>query len=138
MTVWELPYLFDPVSNSTDRYPAIKAMLMHGTQMIAVHALLDTGSMSSYLPMGIARDLRLDLTGKERHAVGGGGIFSYIPTLIEECQLMDANNASFMRIKNMQICVSDAVPYPLIGRDYVFPEVKITFDEAAKSMKLES
>ena len=115
----------------------IIVMLMHGTQMLPVAALIDTGSTESYLPLRIARRLGLDLTGKKGRARGGGGDFQYVPAILEECHLMDERNAAFATLTGMQVCVAD-VPHMILGRDYIFRKFRITFDEVLETMTLES
>ena len=83
--------------------PMVWVVLVHNKRIWKVPALLDSGATQSFLPRHIAENLGLDLAGEAEHALGAGGTFRYIPTLLEGCQLVDDEGSVFGRL---QTCTS--------------------------------
>ena len=117
----------------------VNVKLIHKNQDLKTVALIDSGATSNFFPRELAEILELDLTKKPRDAVGAGGKFSNIDSLIGKCQLIKNKNSVFAEFTNLGInvpVVTNTLPYMVLGRDSIFQRFNIKFMERNEKVVL--
>lgn len=117
----------------------VHVKLIHKKQDLKTVALIDSGATSNFLPIELAQILDLDLTKDPNDAVGAGGTFSSITTLVGKCQLIKNKNAVFNEFINLKVNVPiqpNTLPYMVLGRDSIFRRFSIKFVEQTEKVIL--
>ena len=117
----------------------VNVKLIHKSQDLKTVALIDSGATSNFFPRELAEILDLDLSNEPKDAVGGGGKFSSISSLIGKCQLIKNQNAVFDEFTNLTVNVPVApntLPYMVLGRDSIFRRFDIRFMERTEKIIL--
>lgn len=117
----------------------VNVQLVHKNQDLKTAALIDSGATSNFLPRELAEILDLDLSQEPRDAVGAGGKFCNIESLIGKCQLVKNKNSVFDEFINLIINVpvkSNTLPYIVLGRDSIFRKFNIRFIEVEEKVIL--
>ena len=117
----------------------VNVKLVHKNQEIKTVALVDSGATSNFLPRELAEILDLDLSKEPKDAVGAGGKFRNIDSLIGKCQLIKNKNSVFDEFTNLRTNVPvepNTLPYMVLGRDSVFRKFNIRFMEIEEKIIL--
>ncbi len=117
----------------------VNVILIHKGRDLKTVALVDSGTTSNFLPRELAEILDVDLTKKPKDAVGAGGKFSSIASLIGKYQLIKNKNAVFDEFVNLEVNVpvkEDTLPYMVLGRDSIFRRFDIIFMEMREKIIL--
>lgn len=122
----------DSITNQTYKLPMVHVRLIHKKETIATTALIDSGATTNFLPKELAEILAVDLSGKHKSAIGAGGEFTSVNTIVGKCQLIKNQNTVFDEFVNLPISVPikpQTLPYMVLGRDSVFRNFTIRFLE---------
>lgn len=117
----------------------VNVKLVHKNQELKTVALIDSGATSNFLPRELAEILDLDLSQEPKDAVGAGGKFRNIDSLIGKCQLIKNKDSAFDEFINLRINVpvkSNTLPYMVLGRDSIFQKFNIRFIEMEEKVIL--
>lgn len=117
----------------------VNVKLVHKNQDLKTVALIDSGATFNFFPRELAEILNLDLSQEPKDAVGSGGKFSNINSLIGKCQLIKNKDAVFEEFTNLIINVPvepNTLPYMVLGRDSVFRRFNIRFMEREEKIIL--
>ncbi len=129
----------DPITNVTYKLPMVNVKLIHKDRDLKTAALIDSGSTSNFLPRELAEILDLDLSEEPRDAVGAGGTFSNVSSLIGTCQLIKNKESVFDEFTNFEVNVpiaSNTLPYMVLGRNSIFGRFSIKFMERTEKIIL--
>ena len=134
-----LPFLSYPDSGSAYMFPMIQVTLVHLNRVWTTVALIDSGSMTSFMPRNIAEFLGLDLGREPAYATGVGGDFPQITTRIDRCRLVNRRDVVFEEFADLQVHVPlerNALNFMILGRDSIFRKFNTTFMEVSKKTVL--
>lgn len=109
--------------------------LVSGSVSLTTIGLVDSGATVSFIPTGLAEILDLPDEGPQS-VVGAGGRFDAYRTTISKIEILKRRKA-FASFKDAKVLVPrnpDAIPYVILGRDYIFPRFRITFIEEEQRM----
>ena len=122
----------DSITNQTYKLPMVHVRLIHKKETIETTALIDSGATTNFLPKELAEILAVDLSGKHKSAIGAGGEFTSVNTIVGKCQLIKSQNTVFDEFVNLPISVpikTQTLPYMVLGRDSIFRHFTIRFLE---------
>ncbi len=122
----------DSVTSQTYKLPMVHVRLIHRMETIETTALIDSGATTNFLPKELAEILAVDLSGKHKSAIGAGGEFTSVSSIVGKCQLIKSQNAIFDEFVNLPISVpaqAQTLPYMVLGRDSIFRHFTIRFME---------
>ena len=133
-----IPYEFEgkrlriPAASVVLRNPSLQDA---ATETFETFALIDSGATTSFLPLEMAKGLGLAL-GDEGEARGAGGRFKTWlveaeVALIKGRKVYDSATGPFLIPQE-----ADAIPYAILGRDWLFKRFRITFDERQHMLTL--
>lgn len=123
---------YEPVTKERFKLPLVNVRLIHKTIAIKTIALVDSGSTSNFLPLELAEVLQLDLSNAPEDAVGAGGNFESISTIIGKCRIIKGKNAIVEEFPNLLLHIpvkAGTLPYMVLGRDSIFRRFDIRFQE---------
>ena len=122
----------DAITNQTYKLPMVHVRLIHKKETIETTALIDSGATTNFLPNELAEILEIDLSGQHKSAIGAGGEFTSVNTIVGKCQLIKSQNAIFDEFVNLPTSVPtkpQTLPYMVLGRDSIFRHFTIKFME---------
>lgn len=93
--------------------------------------LVDSGSTTTFIPTELAEILELPKV-KDEKATGAGGRFDTYVAKLERLTLIKGSHP-FVAFDNIEVMVAkegNAIPYVVLGRDYLFQKFHVTFREA--------
>ena len=123
---------YDSITNQTYKLPMAHARLIHKRETLETTALIDSGATTNFLPKELAEILGIDLSGKHKNAIGAGGEFTSVKTIVGKYQLVKSRNIVFNEFVNLSINVptrQQTLPYMVLGRDSIFRYFIIKFME---------
>ena len=123
-----------PNSDSFLRLPLINIRLKSKTLGLKTVALVDSGATTTFIPTELAEILELSKVedeGKEIDAHGGGGHFKTWLTCLDTLEFVKGASVAveFRNIRALVPTNPEAIPYVVLGRDYIFRSFDITFRE---------
>lgn len=129
----------DSITNQTYKLPMVPVRLIHKRETIETTALIDSGATTNFLPNELAEILGIDLSGNRKIAIGAGGEFASVSTIVGKCQLIESHNTVFGEFVNLPIGVPtrpQTLPYMVLGRDSIFRHFIIKFMENEEKISL--
>lgn len=128
----------DPDLGEYFKLPMVHVRLRHGERSFRTNALVDSGATCSLIPRELLMILDFDENFKERtDAKGAGGTFKAYRIGIDSMEILKGMT-KVCEFRNMKLLTSepDAIPYLILGRDYIFQEYDICFRETQQKLVL--
>jgi len=97
--------------------------------------LVDSGATVTFIPTQLADILKLPKE-EPQDVTGAGGKFRAYKAIISKLEILKRKRV-FASFKEVPILVPEnpsAIPYVVLGRDYLFPRFRITFIEKKQRM----
>lgn len=116
--------------------------IAYNGQSIRTNALLDSGATVTYLPFEIMEMLGFhnspDLEAVD--SIGAGGKFESYNATLDKLEIIKGRHSVYT-FKDINVLVpkgTDAIPYPILGRDSIFKVFNITYREREEKVILRS
>jgi hypothetical protein len=136
-----LSYRLKIDDNSKDiKIPLVPILLKQLDNEIEATGLIDSGATNTFLPSDFGEILGLrPLAGKENvSGRGAGGIFHTYRANLDRLSVLKGRETiqEYMGIEVNVLKESGAIPYVVLGRDYLFRTFDIRFDENKNNVVL--
>ena len=124
-----------PESGTYIRLPLLHVRLISSDISLTTIGLVDSGATVTFVPTELAEILKLTEEGSQS-VTGAGGKFEAYRTTISRLEILKRKKvfASFREVPVLVPRNPGAVPYVILGRDYIFPRFRITFIEKKQRM----
>jgi len=108
----------------SDKIPMLPVVLSWGKRTLKTKMLLDTGAGVSFIPPWMAKELRLDIDGRDRVAPGAGGNLRVQSSKVNIRPAVLDTKRRPARSRLMEFVLitadDDSLPFPMLGRHPFF------------------
>ncbi len=118
-----------------DYNPSVPVTLIHGSKIVDVIALLDSGADISVIPKGIADILGMNLSGERETVIGIGGMAEAASSIMSVV-IAKGHEKYSIKMPVKIIFDEEDMFQPILGREEFFEAFHITFKENEKKVVL--